>query len=124
MQMVSEALRYPNTRQKDTTLYLRKEGILFSIRVSEIVYIECILRKLYFHMETGVIDVWYQTVHQILKDADDECLVQCRRNMIINKRYIEKVDLLNRRIYMRKMKEPIDIGNTYWKKVLKEIQDD
>lgn len=122
---IHEALRYSVHSPKDATLFLRKEGILYSIKCSDVIYIECYLRKMHFHLKSEeVISVGYKTIHQIMEEADSENFVQCGRNMIINKEHIDRVDLINKQIYMKNVEKPLAVGITYWKKVLKEIQND
>lgn len=115
---VEKALRFPRSRRKDKPLFFRKEGILYSLRCSEIVYIENVKHQVYFHRVNGeVITMPYKALKQILEEADDSELLQCNRNVIINREYIHSIDIMNRFIMLKGIEKPINIGRTHLKKV-------
>lgn len=116
--IVSKALRFPGTEQQDKRLLFRKDGILYSINRSEILYIENTKHKVYFHKVGGdIITIPYKTLKQILAEADDSELLQCSRSVIVNKEYIESIDFLNRYIKLKEIENPINIGTTHLKKL-------
>ncbi len=122
---IGDALRYRDAGERDNTIFLRKEGILYSVKCSEIVYVESILRELHFHKVDGKeIVIRYKTITELLREADNNCFMQCSRNIVVNKEYIESLDIVNRCIQMRNIEKPIGIGITYQKYVLKELRND
>lgn len=122
--VIIQALRFPVTKSIDHILHFRRDGILFSIKCSEIIYIESVRHKQYFHLCSGAVEVIpYKTCSQILKEADCSDLLQCGRDLIINRRYIENVDLVNMYIKMKSLAKPLEIGITYRRQMAKEFKD-
>lgn len=115
---VRSALRFPGCEEKEKTLYLAKEQILYALKCSEIVYAESINRQIHFHKTDGTeLVVPYKTLKQILDEADDRNLKQCSRKVIFNERYVEYKDKMNRYIKMKGEERLIEIGRTYLKKI-------
>jgi len=116
--VVEKALRFPRASQKDKTLFFRKEGILYSVKCSEILYIENIKHQVHFHRVNGEsFTIPYKALKQIMEEAEDSELLQCNRNMIINSEYIYSIDIINRFIMLKGIEKPINIGRTHLKKV-------
>lgn len=120
--MVEKALNFSTTREKDTTLYFRKDGVIYPIKVKNIIYIENINHVMHIHLTKGKpFEISYKTCKQILEEADDDNLLQCSRGVIVNKEYIENIDVVSRYITMKGISEKVEIGFTYKKKVLREF---
>lgn len=121
--VISDAWRYLESKQKDDSLLVRKDGIVYSIKCSEIVYVESMLHQLYFHKENGeVVKSRYKSLQDLMKEIDDRKFIQCSRNVIINKDFVSNVDGINKYVTMREIKEPVCIGKSYVKKVLNEFR--
>ncbi len=120
--VVQNALKYSEAKKKDNQLFLRRNGIWYSVKCSEIVYLECIRRKINFYKSNGeVIVINYKTLKQILEEAEYDSLFQCGRNIVINIDYVEHIDIVNRCIKMKGIDEPIGIGVSFLKKVFNEF---
>lgn len=116
--LIQKALRFPRTGHADQTLFFRKDGLLFSIKSSEILYIESINHKMYFHRtDGGIMVIPYKTCKQIMDEAGDNNLVQCSRSVIVNKNYVENIDLVNRYLQLKGIDEYINIGITFQKRM-------
>jgi len=121
---VKKALNFASTREKESTLYFRNDGIIYPIKVKDIVYMECCNHKVEIHIkDEPVFPVSYKTCRELLEEADSDSLLQCSRSTIINKDYVENVDPVSRYISM-KNGEKAEIGITYKKRVLREFGDD
>lgn len=119
---LSEALSYPEFIKRDVVRFLRRDGILYAVNCSDIVYAESIDHKMHFHKTNGeILIIPYKTIKQTLQDFDSESLIQCNRNVIVNRDYIETVDIANKCIKMKNEDEMISIGGAYQKKVLDEL---
>ena len=120
---VKKALNYSTVREKESTLFFRKDGIIYPIRVRDIIYTESLNHKMDVHLrDEPVFTVAYKTCKDLLEEADADCLLQCSRSTIINKDYVENVDPVSRYITM-KTGEKVEIGITYKKRVLREFGD-
>lgn len=121
---IAKALRMPQAHINDRQMFFRSDGILFPVKCSEIIYIENIDHKAHFHKVTGEeLIIPKKTCRQILEEADNDALIQCNRGVIINRNYIEHIDLTNRCIRMRGIDAGIVIGVTFVKKISGMIKD-
>lgn len=121
--LLKKAMNYSTEKNKEVTMCFRKDGILFPIKVKEIVYIESRNHTIYIHKENGEeIKFPYMTCKQLLEETDTDDLMQCSRNTIVNKDYIYNIDLINRFITMKKNFNKVEIGITYKKKVIAEYE--
>lgn len=120
-QLVEKALFFSSSKEEDEVFCFRKDGILYPVKVKNIIYIESRNHAVSIHMvEGGTLTVSYKTCKQLLEEVDTDCLMQCSRYAIVNKDYILNVDIANRFITMKNVKEKIEIGITYKRKVLGE----
>ena len=121
---IKKALNFASTREKEATLFFRNDGIIYPIKVKDIIFMECQNHKVEIHLkDEPVFTVSYKTCKELLEEADSDCLLQCGRGTIINKDYVENVDPARRYISM-KNGEKAEIGITYKKRVLREFGDD
>ncbi len=121
---IRKALRFSNSNFNDPVLFFRKDGLIIKIQSSEIVYIQSICHKQYFHLVNGHVEVIpYKTCKQIMKEVGTELFLQCSRNTIVNKRYVDVVDTVNRFIKLKTTGEYVEIGVTYRDKIEKEFSD-
>lgn len=120
--LVKKALYFSTAKNEDVTLCFRKDGILYPIKVKDIVYIENLNHVVTVHtLKNGTLTVPYKPCKDLLDDVDTDCLLQCSRNTIVNKDFVENVDVANRYITLRGVKDKVEIGITFKKKVLAEF---
>lgn len=125
IRLVEKALHYSTERGKEASLTFRKDGILYPIKVKDIIYLESLNHIMHIHLEKGsTLEIPYLTCKQILAEADSESLVQCSRCTIINKDYVQSVDIVNRVIVFRDKLGRVDIGITYKKRMIAEFRYD
>lgn len=123
--VITQALRFPNINRQENALFFRVDGIIYTLKTSEILYMESFNHKIRIYRTAGdVMIVPYRTCKQILKDADVDELIQCSRNAIVNKTYIESIDLSNWYIKLKGLDTLIDIGVTYHKQMSRAFKDD
>lgn len=120
--LVEKALNFSTVKSQDATFCFRKDGILYPVKVRDILYIESLRHVVSVHtLKGGTLTVPYRPCKDLLDEIDADCLFQCSRNAIVNKDYIENVDVANRYITLRGVEEKIEIGITFKKKVLAEF---
>ena len=118
-QLIERALNFATARNQDATFCFRKDGILYPIKVRDILYIESMNHVVTIHLvNEGTLTVPYKPCKNILEEIDTDCLISCSRNVIVNKNHITCVDTANRYITLKGIEEQIEIGITYKKKVL------
>ena len=76
--IVEKALYYSTSREKDAMLYFRKDGIIYPVKVKDVVYMESVNHNVEIHMANGnLLAVPYKTCKALLDEADSNCLIQC-----------------------------------------------
>ena len=122
MRLVERALNNTTMREKEVSLSFRKDGIWYPIRVEEIVYMESIKHIMHIHLKNGSVPEFpYVTCKQIMEESDVGPLVQCNRSTIVNKDYVESIDIQNKYIVFKDNLGRVDIGVTYKKKIATEF---
>lgn len=107
---ILEALEVPIEDDKERSVYFRKDGIIYAVKVADIVYIENKRRKIIIHCKDEILEIPYKTCEEIIKELDSKLFVQCNRHAIINKSYIQQIDFPNRYIKLKHIEHLIDIG--------------
>ncbi|MDO4302406.1 MAG: LytTR family DNA-binding domain-containing protein [Bacillota bacterium] len=122
-QLVEKALYFSTQRDQDATYCFRKKGILFPVKISNILYMESNRHVVNIYtQEGGVLSVNNKTLKEIEEEMDADCMMMCSRNTVINKDFIENIDVLNRFITLKDSDKKIEIGKTFKKKVLAEYK--
>lgn len=99
--------------REETSITVKKDGINYKIQCDDILFIQAVPRGVRLVLKTEQFDVRYLTLKQLLPRLPEGEFVQCHRMYIVNRRYIDYVDTVNRVIQMRGSKEPVEIGVTY-----------
>ncbi len=120
---ILSAFEFPIKEDNDKNVYFRKEGIVYSVCIKDIIYIQCAKRRVRIVCVNDELEVPYRSCEELLKELDSETLVQCSRYNIVNKTHIEKIDYANRFVKMKYVDEPIEIG-TIMKAAFKRRMED
>ena len=125
IKLVEKALNYTTAREKEISITFRKDGILYPVRLKEIVYMESQNHVIHVHLRDGSeLEIPYKTCKQILQETDEGSLLQCSRSTIVNREYVQGVDVPNRYLMLKEGFGMLDIGGRYKKKILVELCDD
>lgn len=120
-QLVKKAFYFPTIKSQNATFCFRKDGILYPVKIADIVYMDSANRMINIHTANGdVLEVPYKTLKEILDEMDADCMMQCSRRTIVNKDYILNLDIANRYITLKNSTGKLEIGKVYGKKVLAE----
>lgn len=120
-QLVKKAFHFPAMKSQSTTFCFRKDGILYPVKIADIVYMDSANHVINIHTANGdVLEVPYKTLKEILDEMDADCMMQCSRRAIVNKDYILNLDIANRYITLKNSSEKLEIGKVFRKKVLAE----
>ncbi len=123
-EIIGDALKYPVKDDRNNRyVYYRKDGILYSVDTEQIIYIETIRRTLYLHLRDEEIKIPYKTCSNMMHELNTEEFLQCSRNTIVNRSFIEYVDETNRYIRMKNGKL-LELGRGLKKNFLKELNYD
>lgn len=123
--LLRKASFYETERNDERTLFLRKNKVLYPVKIKEIVFIKREHDAMCVHLEDGrVLDIPYTTLSGIMQEADSNNLVICSRNSIVNKRYVYALDPTNRFIILRDGLGTLEMGITYCRQLLMEFSND
>ncbi len=120
--LIEEALAFPGTDSGTKTLKFRKDGIILAVERARIVYVESINHILNIHTTNDVMRIPYKTIKDFLEEVDSNDFLQCSRSIVVNRRYVHNVDLVNRVIQFQEGMGRVDIGIMY-KNQVKEMFD-
>ena len=95
---------------------VRKDGVNYKIYCKDIVYLYAIPRGVCLVLQKETMKVPYLSIRQILEKLPQEQFVQCHRMYVVNRSYIDCVDIVNRIIRMKDSQE-VEIGVTYKKEI-------
>lgn len=121
---ILSALKIPIVSDDERYAYFRKDGIIYSKKLNEIVYIENSRRRICLHCVDEELEIPYKTCDEILHELDSESFVQCSRFVIVNRNFIEQIDYTNRYIRMRNITKPIEIGIVKGKAFRQQIENE
>ncbi len=121
--LVEKALCFSTQRDRDTTICFRRDGILYPVKVSDIIYMVSVNHVVNIYtVNGGMLAVNNKTLKEIYEEMDSDFMIMCSRNTIVNKGFIKNIDTLNKIIVLRDVDTQIDIGKSYKKKVLAEYE--
>lgn len=92
---------------------VKKDGINYKIDCADIVYIKAIPRGITICLKNEMLDIPYLSLKQMIEKLPEKKFKQCHRMFVVNEKYVEYCDLVNRVIKMKGYKEPVEIGVTY-----------
>ncbi len=119
-QLAEQCLRFPQTCNRAKTLYFRKDGIILAVEREDVIYAESVKHIIHIHTRQGdTLNIPYITLKKLLDDIDSSDFIQCSRSAVINKRFIQNIDIPNRRIQLKDGHGYVDIGIRF-KKNIKE----
>lgn len=118
---IAEALAMPRMDTSPHNVFFRKDGILYKKDISDIVYIENTRASQLICCVNGNLQLPYKPLKKILEELASEKLKQCSRYHIVNVDYIDKIDIVNRYISIRGLKEQIELGSVYKKSFLSDV---
>ena len=120
-QILIEALTIPQIKKEVQYVYFRKDSILYKKDISEIIYIENTRAGQRVCLINGQLNLSYKPTKNILEELNSNCFIQCNRYVIVNKDYIDTVDITNRYIKLKNSDKQLELGTAFKKNFLKEL---
>lgn len=123
-ELIRNALRFENSKSISETIYFKKDKVIYPINVEDIIFTQNVNHEMTIHHKNGThLIIPYKTCSQLLKEVRTDCMVQCSRNTLVNKRFIKSIDLVNRFIALDNPEQTIiEIGSSFVKKVERKIK--
>lgn len=121
---VRDALHFTRPKEEKKYIYYKKEGVLFSIKIKEIVYIENHNASVLYHCVNNVNKAPYKSCKKILEEISSNDFIQCSKGTIVNRTYIHNIDLVNRYITLKNNYGILDIGIRMKKQFMSRLKND
>lgn len=120
--LLRKASFYETKRSDERTLFLRKNKVLYPVKIKDIVFIKRENCTMCVHLEDGrILDIPYTTLSGIMQEADSNNLLICSRNSIVNKQYVYALDPTNQFIVLRDGRGRIEMGRAYCRQLVMEF---
>ena len=120
--VIGNALKYPIKDERNNRfIYHRQDGILYSVDTEKIIYIESKKRNLILYLVDEEIEIPYKTCSSMLRGLNTEEFLQCSRNVIVNRKFINYVDETNRYVNMKNGKV-LELGRVCKKNFLQVLE--
>lgn len=120
---IREALEFHGERRNDRVLFYKVRGVLKAIRVKDIVYVKSEERGLRVVTTESSCFVLYKTCKEFLQETDSEEFLQCNWSTVVNRNFIQSVDIVSRYIRLQKCKDELEIGSSYKKAFVSKLED-
>ncbi len=109
-EVIREALKYKSPYANEK-YFFKSDGIIYSINKNEILYIQTAGKNMQVILENDQMDIPYVPIKKLAVELMPD-FVQCSRNCIVNKNYIEHIDVVNRYIKVKGSREKLVIGRS------------
>lgn len=122
LKTILEVLEYKIPREETKIIYYKREGILFSINVKDIVYVENCSRYIEYHCVDGIHKAPYKSCKKILEETESTDFIQCSKHNVVNRKYILSIDEVNRYITLINEHGTLEIGPRMKKEFLSRLK--
>lgn len=121
--IIANAMRYHTTEIGDRSYVFHAEGLIGSVLLNDIIYIENQNYNLHMHTIKDDFIIPYKSCKKILEELDSDDFIKCNRGTIVNMQYIEKIDSPGRFIYLKGCEEVLEIGTILKKTFMEKFCD-
>lgn len=121
---IRQALRYCNQSAPKAIAYFRKDGVLYSVKVPEVTHVVAQRGKTYIFTINDCLSLQYYTLAEVISKLESSDFVKCSRTTLVNKNYIEYVDMTNGYIKLRGVKDTIEVGSSVKKQLGEKLNKD
>jgi len=119
--VISAALKAPlsDDREKEV-FYYRKDGVLYALNFDRIIYLEASFRNITIYTLDETIELTYMSLKQLIAELPRKYFIQCSRNVVVNRTFIEYADKANQLVKLRNGKM-VKIGGKMKKGFFEEL---
>lgn len=120
---VLSALEYKTSKQEKKFYNYKKDGVLYPVRMDEIIYITNNSINTYIYQKNKkILKMPYKSCRNMLAELKSDRFVKCNKNTIINIDFILDIDPVNRYITLVNEYGVLEIGQRIKQKFLNEIE--
>ena len=118
---IREALAIPmdSVHSSKETIYFRQDGILLRLCRDEIVYIKNGRYGREVYTTSTTYHLSYQPFRHMLPKLDSGDFLRCSRSVIVNRKHIETIDVVNRYVTFHGRTDRVEIGPAFKKSFLR-----
>ena len=120
---INEALEHDMVSWRPKKVIYQVDGLLECIDIDSIIYAQSNDHVMRIVTTKKEYLIPYLTCNKLLKDVDNQNFVTCFRGCIVNVRYINSIDRVNRYIFLEKCEDKLEIGLKYKKSLITAFLD-
>lgn len=90
-------------------LVIRSRAEIYRFEISDILFVEILNKNLILHTIYGIWEFPYHSIGECIAQGRGE-LIQCHRAMAVNRRYVKRIDYMNRSIILENTSEQVLLG--------------
>lgn len=100
--IIEAALKAPlsDDREKEV-FYYRKDGVLYALNVDRVIYLETSLRNVTIYTLDETVELNYMSLKQLMEELPRKYFIQCCRNVVVNRLFIEYADKANQLVRLK-----------------------
>lgn len=111
--MVSTCLQFPKQEQPQK-ICIRQEGIYLFVEPDQIVYLKTNRKQLFILFRNGELQKYgYVPLRDILEQITSEKMILCGKGIAVNMKFIDRVRIKERELYLKGVDEPIPVSLNY-----------
>ena len=121
--ILSAALNYQSDEIEQRRVFFQNVGALESVPAEEIIYADSLRRALHVESVHRQFNLSGKTCKAPLEELDSEDFVRCRKGTVVNLNFIQRIDPVNRYIYLKMTRSVLEIGPVIKKGFLEEVRE-
>ena len=116
--LIEQALRFPIVPLKTEYVFLKKDGVMYSVCVADIVYAISKGGTMTIVTTQEILSFYYMSCKKLLDMLQSADFLQCSRSTIVNKRFIHYIDKVNNYIELSDGFGTLNMGLSMKKKFI------
>ena len=112
---IEKAIKFQTRNEGDENWYYRMDGMVGAVPVREIIYAASRNQEMTVATKREKIHIPYKTCRELLNELDNSDFEMCKRGVVVHRKYIKRIDPVNRYIYLHGCDDVLEIG-AYMKK--------
>lgn len=121
--VLEKAMYHRTPREAEKSFLVRAQGIIYPIKIKDILYVEVLNRVLYIYQINGeVLKMPHKPLRDFQMEADSKCLIQCNKSMLLNTLYVERLDSKEGLVLLKQDDIELPVGKKYLSLLQKALQ--
>lgn len=121
--IIKEALEMSDRYEVEEYIRIKDSDVIIEQKINDIVYIKSKDRKLEIVSTEGTMTLYYKTVKEVKKQVLAYNFFQCNRNILVNRKYIRKIDMGRGEIILKDNYGTLEFGRVYKKRINEEFSE-